>query len=146
MNVVRCHFFDNGIHDIYAASPIFLLNNLYAMDKPVRGSGNIIRCYPGACSKFNIGLFGYGCQPLANRRGNNCSLCRPGLYLPAETTYSSCLACLPVCSQALPSSASPARQARAQLCAPPILNPATGPFASPALQHALQPHSSAPLP
>ena len=65
------------------------------MDHPVRGSGNIIRCYPGACSEFNIGLFGYGCQPLANRLGNNCSLCRPGLYLPAETTYSSCLACLP---------------------------------------------------
>ena len=95
VNVVRCHFFDNQPQDIFVTTPMFLLNNVYAMDYPVQGNGNIIRCYPGACSEFNIGMLGYGCRRLTNRLGNNCSLCRPGLYLPAETTYSSCLACLP---------------------------------------------------
>ena len=30
-----------------------------------------------------------------NNFGGNCSSCSPGMYLPARTTYSTCLACLP---------------------------------------------------
>ena len=61
----------------------------------MQGSGIVSACYPGACSEFHLGSFGVECTMRENKLGGNCSSCSPGMYLPARTTYSTCLACLP---------------------------------------------------
>ena len=85
------------IHKIYMLlSSVFLLNNQYNdVTTAVQGPGIVSACYPGACSEFHIGSFGVGCTVRENKLGGNCSSCSPGMYLPARTTYSTCLACLP---------------------------------------------------
>ena len=81
---------------MFSESSVFLLNNQYNnVTTAVQGPGIVSACYPGACSEFHIGSFGVGCTMRENNLGGNCSSCSPGMYLPARTTYSTCLACLP---------------------------------------------------
>ena len=80
-------FGSNHPQDIYAKSSVFLLNNQYNDVKTaVQGPGIVSACYPGACSEFHIGSFGV--EDMREQTWRKLLKRRPGMYLPARTTYS----------------------------------------------------------